>query len=99
MQQLLGDKAVNADQFFLFLRLLPNVRMVLASTKDDEDLESSNSLADKVVDVAAPTVSIVQTSETTQSQLSTEIEQLRGEVVRLQKLVTSPSATKHPRPT
>ena len=71
--------------------------MVLASTKDDEDLESLNSLADKVVDVAAPTISIVQTCEITQSQLSTEIE-LRGEVVHLQKLVTSPSATKLPRP-
>ena len=70
--------------------------MVLASTKD-EDLESLNSLADKVVDVAAPTISIVQTCEITQSQLSTETE-LRGEVVHLQKLVTSPSATKLPRP-
>ena len=45
MQPLLGDKAANADQFFLFLqRLLPNVRMFLPSTKDDEDLESPNSL-------------------------------------------------------
>ena len=102
MQQLLGDKAATADRSFLrqlFLqRLPPNVRMVLASTKDDEDLESLASLADKVVEVAAPTVSTVQTSETTQSQLSTEVEQLRGEVVRLQKLVTSLSATRHPRP-
>ena len=79
MQQLLGDKAATADRSFLrqlFLqRLPPNVRMVLASTKDDEDLESLASLADKVVEVAAPTVSTVQTSETTQSQLSTELEQ------------------------
>ena len=87
MQQLLGNKAATADRSFLrqlFLqRLPPNVRMVLASTKDDEDLESLASLADKVVEVAAPTVSTVQTSETTQSQLSTDLEQLRGEVVRL----------------
>ena len=40
----------------------------------------------------------MQTSETTQSQLSTELEQLRGEVVHLQKLVMSLSATKLPRP-
>ena len=102
IEQLLGDKATTADRSFLrqlFLqRLPPNVRMVLASTKDDKDLESLASLADKVVEVAAPTVSTVQTSETTQSQLSKELEQLCGEVVHLQKLVTSLSATKHPSP-
>ena len=60
MQQLMGGKAVTDDQSFvrqLFLqRLPPNVRMVLASTKDDEDLESLASLADKVMEVASPAV-------------------------------------------
>ena len=72
MQQLLGDKATTADQSFLcqlFLQLLlPNVRMVLASTKDNEDLESLASLADKVVEVASPAVNTVQNTE-----LSTEV--------------------------
>ena len=88
MQQLLGDKAATADHSFLrqlFLqRLPPIVRMVLASTKDDEELESLASLADKVVEVATPVVSTVQTT-----QLSTEVEQLRSEIADLKKLVTS----------
>ena len=88
MQQLLGNKAATADQSFfrqLFLqRLPPNVRMVLASTKDNEDLESLASLADKVVEVASPAVNTVQNTE-----LSTDI-------AGLKKLVTSSlSATRH----
>ena len=95
MQQLLGDKAATADQSFLrqlFLqRLPPNVRMVLASTKDNEDLESLASLADKVVEVASPAVNTVQNTE-----LSTEVEQLRSDIAGLKKLVTSSlSATRH----
>ena len=95
MQQLLGDKAATADQSFLcqlFLqRLPPNVRMVLASTKDNEDLESLASFADKVVEVALPAVNTVKNTE-----LSTEVEQLRSDIAGLKKLVTSSlSATRH----
>ena len=57
MQQLLGDKAATVDKSFLrelFMQHLPpNVRMVLASTKD-KDLESLASLANKVVEVLLP---------------------------------------------
>ncbi|XP_011402733.1 PREDICTED: uncharacterized protein LOC105312074 [Amphimedon queenslandica] len=95
-QQLLGGKAASFNQSFLrqlFLqRLPPNVCMVLASTKDDEDLESLASLADKVVEVASRAVNAVQTTE-----LSTEVEQLRSDIATLKKLVTSLSDLRHPR--
>lgn len=74
MQQLLGDKASSTDSSFLrelFLQRLPaNVRMILASTMDESstDLERLADLADKVTEVAAPTVSAVATS-----QLSSEV--------------------------
>ena len=71
MQQLLGDKAATEDHTFLrqlFLqRLPPNVRMVLASTKDVEELESLASLTDKVVEVATPVISTVQTTQLVRS--------------------------------
>ena len=77
----------------LFLQRLPgNVRMVLASTPDTVDLASLAELADKVVEVAAPAVAAVQAPS-----LSTDVEQLRSEVTRLQGLVKALSTTRsHP---
>ena len=65
--------------------------MVLASTKEPEKLEDLASLADRVVEVATPTVSSIQTS-----QLSSEVEQLRAEIGSLKSLVQSLSS-KHVR--
>ena len=83
MQQLLGDRAGVADGTFLrelFLQRLPaNVRMVLASTSPTATLEELAELADKVAEVAAPTIASVNSS-----QLSSEVEQLRAEVSKLQ---------------
>ena len=85
MKQLLGDKAATADPSFLrelFLqRLPPAVRMVLASAKED-DLDKLASLADRVAEVATPSVSVIETS-----QLSAEVEQLRAEITDLKSLV------------
>ena len=67
------------------------MRMVLASTKEPEKLEDLASLADRVVEVATPTVSSIQTS-----QLSSEVEQLRAEIGSLKSLVQSLSS-KHVR--
>lgn len=87
MQQLLGDRASAIDTTFLrelFLqRLPPNVRMVLASTSSSASLEDLAELADKVMEVAAPSVSAVTHSPS----LATEVEQLREEVSQLGKLV------------
>ena len=88
MQQLLGDKAASTDSSFLrglFLQRMPgNIRMVLASTADSISLEELAALADKVMDVAAPSIAAVSTSQAT-----TEVEQLRAEVTRLKEAVTS----------
>ena len=92
MQQLLGDKASSADSSFmreLFLQRLPaNVRMVLASTPDTTDLDDLAQLADKIVEVAIPSVAAVHTP----SPLNAEVEQLRTEVSRLQEIVKSLSS-------
>lgn len=88
MKQLLGDKADTADPSFLrelFLQRLPsNVRMVLASAKETEDLESLAALADRVAEVSSPSVSAIETT-----QLSAEVEHLRTEITDLKSLVKS----------
>ena len=88
MQQLLGDRA--ADATFLrelFLqRLPPNVRMVLASTADTMDLNTLADMADKVIEVANPSVAAI--SGPPQPDLA-DYEHLKAEVARLTQLVAS----------
>ena len=93
MQQLLGDQlgaGADANVFLkeLFLQRLPgNVRMVLASADPATDLAQLAVMADKVIEVATPTVSaIAHTSD---------VKQLREEVTRLSGLV---AALTHDRP-
>ena len=63
MQQLLGDKATGFDPSFmreLFLQCLPtDVRLVLASTAESITSQELANLADKVMEVATPTVASV----------------------------------------
>lgn len=97
MQQLLGDKAGALDSAFireLFLQRLPaNVRMVLASTPDTANLEDLAQLADKIAEVAAPSIAAVSTP-----QLTEELERLRAEVASLKGIVKSlPQYTSHRR--
>jgi len=58
--------------------------MVLASTDESLALDKLAELADKVMEVATPSVSAIATP-----QITTEVEQLRTEVTRLQELVKS----------
>ena len=101
MQQLLGGR--NIDPSFLrelFLQKLPNqVCMVLASTPDTASLEQLAEMADKIMEVASPTVSALATTPTTPAQnfnpppqaakppptLASEVDSLRAEVSRLSK--------------
>ena len=97
MQQLLGDSTgPNPDNRFLrelFLQRLPNnVRMVLASA-GDMSLEDLAQLADKIMEVATPTVSAVHISP-----LASEVEQLRAEIALLKDALASlqlPSTQRH----
>ena len=90
MQQLLGDKlgaGADANAFLreLFLqRLPPNVRMVLASADPATTLENIADMADKIIEVATPTVAAVSAV-----QDDSEVKQLREEVSRLADLVAS----------
>jgi hypothetical protein len=88
MQQLLGDSAgPNPDSSFLrelFLQRLPGqVRMVLASSTD-MSLDALAEMADKIMEVASPTVSSVNVAP-----LTSEVDQLRAEVGRLRELISS----------
>ena len=91
MQQLLGDRA--ADATFLrelFLqRLPPNVRMVLASTADTMDLNTLADMADKVIEVAHPSIAAI--SGPPQHNLA-DYEHLKAEVARLTKRAASLTA-------
>ncbi len=91
MQQLLGDRTEATEGTFLrelFLQRLPaTVRMVLASTGTSATtLEQLADRADKVVEVAAPTIAATSASPQLPELLS-EIEQLRTELRRLQTSV------------
>ena len=98
MQQLLGDAAgPNPDNKFLrelFLQRLPShVRMVLASA-GEMSLEALAQLADKIAEVATPSISTLNLSP-----LTAEVEQLRSEVARLQDMLASIQlASLHQRP-
>ena len=101
MQQLLGDKlgtSADANTFVreLFLqRLPPNVRMVLASADATMDLNKLADMADKVTEVATPTVSAITDTQAD----SSEVKQLWEEVARLVDLVASLSTQSRRRST
>ena len=88
VQQLLGDKASTMGSSFvctLFIqRLTANVRMVLASTPDTANLKALSQLADKIAEVATPSIAVVSTS-----QYTDELEQLLVEVASLKGIITS----------
>ena len=101
MQQLLGEKlgtSAESNSFLreLFLqRLPPNVRMVLASADTSTDISKLADMADKVMEVAAPTVSAITNTRTD----TTDVKQLREEVARLADLVASLTTPSHRRST
>ena len=89
MQQLLGDSAgPEPDSSFLrelFLQRLPgSVRMVLASTGNAMSLEALAQMADKIVEVATPTISAINAPH-----ISSEVDQLRKEVAHLREIISS----------
>lgn len=91
MFQLLGDKAAGTEKSFireLFLQRLPvHVRMVLASTPATVTTEELASLADKIVEVAAPSVSAIPSSQ----GFAADISDLKSEITQLKQLVVSQS--------
>ena len=94
MQQLLGNKLGSADSTSflreLFLQRLPaNIRMVLASTDDTMELSKLAELADRVLEVAMPTISAISSPhpESPTTKESSVVKQLREEVARLTQLV------------
>lgn len=88
MQQLLGNKlnTPDANSFLreLFLQRLPaNVRMVLASADSTTELGKLAEMADKIMEVAAPSIAHVETPK------ASDVQQLREEVAHLTALVQS----------
>ena len=99
MQQLIGDSAGpdpdNSLLRELFLQRLPgHVRMVLASSGDDVPLTTLADMADKMMEVAHPSVSTITKPAPpppTPSPLITasEVAQLRSELTELKQLIAS----------
>ena len=93
MQQLLGDRTGLDTSLLreLFLqRLLPNVRMVLASTPESATIEKLAEMANKIMDVASSSVSALSKAPPEpdlSSTFSNELKQLQSDVARLEKLV------------
>ena len=91
MQKLLGDVlgiSADANSFLreLFLQCLPsNIQMVLTSTDASMDLNKLADMADKVIEVATPTVAAISDTRTDTS----EVKQLHEEVAHLADLVAS----------
>ncbi len=72
-------------ELFLQRRLPPSVTMVLASTPDSTGLDTLAELADKVI--AVPTPPGIIASVASSPTITAEVEHLRTEVSRLEKLV------------
>ena len=93
MQQLLGENASTCEQSLLrerFLQHLPaSIRMVLASTPDTTGLEDLAQLADRIMEVATPTVAAVHTP-----QITSEVQQLCTDVSRLKDVVKTLSKSR-----
>ena len=95
MQQLLGDKETTTDSSFikeLFMQRLPtNIRIVLASASERNTLQDLAILADKMAEVAGPTISTVatpaQATSEGDSSMRAEISSLREQVSALQAAV------------
>jgi hypothetical protein len=97
IQQLLGEQVTTTDSAFLRELCLPsNVRMILAPTSNSSSLVELAELADKIMDVASPTVSGIQQEQLPPPQLSAGVDQLRAEVTRLQGLVESLTTQQQP---
>ena len=66
--------------------------MVLASARPDISIEELDQMADKVIEVAKPSVSAVTTIP---PYINAEMEQLRSEVAHLTNLVKSLAQRRH----
>ena len=94
MQQLLGGKLgsssdTNSILRELFLQRLPaNVRMVLASMDMSMDISKLADMADKVMEVATPTVSAIADASFERIEAG-EMKKLREDVARLTDLIAS----------
>ncbi len=89
MQQLVGDRP-SCLIARSFVSCFSNVRMVLASTPEDTTLDKLAELADKLMEVAIPSVATVSASLAVvppSTSLVTEMEQMRSEILRLEKLI------------
>ena len=84
------ERALLILRELFFQHLLNNVRMVLGSTADTVTLQQLAELVDRIIDVAAPSESAVHTP-----QLSADVDQLRTEVTKLQRLDKSLSTRSH----
>ena len=97
MQQLLGEKVTTTDDSFikeLFMQRLPtNVRMVLAAASDKTPLEELAALADKIMEVAIPSIATVATP----SHATSEADNLRAENASLRKQISALQAATGPR--
>jgi len=99
MQQLVGNTPGLADGVLLrelFLQRLPaNVRMVLASASSSTSLQDLAQMADKIVEVAVPSVSAFHTPSQSNS---TELDDLRSEIATLKSTVKRLTRRRSPSP-
>ena len=97
MHQLLGEKMQTTDGSIikeLFMQRLPtNVRMVLAAASERTPLEELAALADKIMEVASPSIATMATP----TQATSEVDRLRAENASLQKQISALQAATGPR--
>ena len=106
MQQLLGDQLATAGETNNFLRehflqrLPANVRMVLASTDQGMELHRLADMADKVMEVATPSVAAITSTppiDVPRTSDKSDLKQLTEKVSRLASLVASMTSVDQPR--
>ena len=96
MRQLLSNTCTASDSALfreLFLQRLPsNIRIVLTSSIEGKTLEDIALLADKVVDIASPSISALAPTPTD------KIDSLQSEVETLKRLIADLARERPPRP-
>ncbi|XP_064463463.1 uncharacterized protein LOC135374431 [Ornithodoros turicata] len=105
MQQLLGDRAAAVDESILrelFLQRLPNTVRMILTTSSTVSLDALAEMADKIMDIAPPDISVVPSSSAPVTPTLADFQALRDEVARLTTMISTSLHLSHrprsPRP-
>ncbi|XP_064470019.1 uncharacterized protein LOC135384762 [Ornithodoros turicata] len=100
MQQLFGDRASAVDESILrelFLQRLQNTVRMILTTSSTVSLEALAEMADKIMDIAPPPISVVSSSSTPVTPTLADFQALRDEVAPFTTMISTSLHLSHRR--